>query len=67
MLAQKIDFSHYAALVKTPVEFANSVRISHACKLIDIYGKEISVTELSEKCGFQIPRISRAFSKALNQ
>lgn len=37
---------------KTPVEFVNSIRIEHACKLIDIYGEEISVTELSEKCGF---------------
>lgn len=47
---------------KTPVEFANSVRISHACKLIDIYGNEISVTELSEKCGFSNPAyFSRVF------
>lgn len=37
---------------KTPTQFVNSIRIDHACKLIDIYGEEISVTELSEKCGF---------------
>ena len=50
---------------KTPVEFVNSVRIYHACKLIDIYGKEISVTELSEKCGFSNPAyFSRVFKAA---
>lgn len=41
-----------SATGKTPVEFVNSIRIEHACKLIDIYGEKISVTELSEKCGF---------------
>lgn len=37
---------------KTPVEFLNSLRIQHACRLIEIYGRTLSVTELSEKCGF---------------
>ena len=37
---------------KTPVEFLNSLRIQHACRLVEIYGITLSVTELSEKCGF---------------
>lgn len=37
---------------KTPIEFVNSFRIEHACRLIDIYGTNMSVTEISEKCGF---------------
>lgn len=49
---------------KTPTEFVSTVRIDHACKLMDIYGKELSVTELSEKCGFaSAPYFSRVFKK----
>ena len=52
---------------KTPVEFVNSVRIEHACKLIDIYGEEISVTVLSEKCGFSNSAyFSRVFKRIKN-
>ena len=47
---------------KTPVEFVNRIRIEHACKLINIYGEKVSVTELSEKCGFSNPAyFSRVF------
>ena len=47
---------------KTPVEFVNRIRIEHACKLINIYGEKVSVTELSEKCGFTNPAyFSRVF------
>ena len=49
---------------KTPTEFVNTVRIAHACKLMDIYGKELSVSALSEKCGFaSAPYFSRVFKK----
>ena len=37
---------------KTPTQFVNLIRVEHACKLIDIYGEEISVSRLSEECGF---------------
>lgn len=47
---------------KTPVEFVNLIRVEHACKLIDIYGEEISVSKLSEECGFSNPAyFSRVF------
>lgn len=51
-----------AATGKTPARFVNSIRIEHACKLIDIYGEEISVSRLSEECGFSNPAyFSRVF------
>lgn len=37
---------------KTPIEFLTNVRIRHACYLIDIYGSAVSLTEISEKCGY---------------
>lgn len=54
---------------KTPTQFINSIRIDHACKLIDIYGEEISISRLSEECGFSNPAyFSRLFKcvKALS-
>ena len=51
-----------AATGKTPARFVNSIRIEHACKLIDIYGEKISVSKLSEECGFSNPAyFSRVF------
>lgn len=56
-----------SATGKTPTEFANVIRIDHACRLMDIYGKALSVTELSEKCGFaSVPYFSRVFRKIKN-
>ena len=47
---------------KTPVGFMHQVRIENACKLLDIYGKDIRITDLSEKCGFSDPvYFSRVF------
>ncbi len=37
---------------KTPTEFLTEVRISHACFLIDVYKDSLSLTEISEKCGY---------------
>lgn len=37
---------------RTPVEFLTKVRISHACYLIDIYKNSVSLSEISEKCGY---------------
>ena len=51
-----------AATGKAPARFVNSIRIDHACKLIDIYGEEISVSRLSEECGFSnLAYFSRVF------
>lgn len=47
---------------KTPIGFLNNIRIEHACKLINIYGTGISITDLSEKCGYLNPvYFSRVF------
>lgn len=49
---------------KTPVGFVHQVRINHACMLLEIYGKEISLAEISEKCGFANPiYFSRIFKR----
>ena len=37
---------------KTPTEFLTETRISHACYLIDTYKDTLSLTEISEKCGY---------------
>ena len=37
---------------KTPTEFLSEVRIRHACYLIDIYRSTLSLSEISEKCGY---------------
>lgn len=47
---------------KTPTQFVDLIRVEHACKLIDIYGEEISVSRLSEECGFSnLAYFSRVF------
>lgn len=51
---------------KTPIEFLNKVRISHACFLIDTYKRALSLTEISEKCGYtDYPYFSRRFKKIM--
>ena len=37
---------------KTPTEFLTSVRVSHACHLIDIYKDVFTLSEIAEKCGY---------------
>lgn len=37
---------------KTPNKFLTEIRIKHACFLIDIYHNELSLTEISERCGY---------------
>ena len=37
---------------KTPNEFLTDIRIKHACFLIDIYRNKLSLTEISEQCGY---------------
>lgn len=49
---------------ETPTEFLNRLRIKNACRIIEIYGNSISVTELSNKVGFSNPAyFSRVFKK----
>lgn len=36
----------------TPIEFLTKVRINHACYLIDTYKSAMSLSEISEKCGY---------------
>ena len=37
---------------KTPNEFLTDIRIRHACFLIDVYRDELSLNEISERCGY---------------
>ena len=37
---------------KTPNEFLTDIRIKHACFLINIYKNKISLSEISERCGY---------------
>lgn len=46
----RAKFKH--VIMKTPSSFLNEVRIRHACFLINIYGSDISLNEISEKCGY---------------
>lgn len=40
---------------KTPVEFLVQLRIEHAQNMLDIYGHELTIGQISEKCGFSDP------------
>lgn len=52
---------------ETPTEFLNRLRIKNACRIMEIYGESISVTELSNKVGFSNPAyFSRVFKKYKN-
>lgn len=49
---------------KTPIRFLTEIRIEHACFLIDAYKKSITLTEVSEKCGYtDYVYFSRQFKK----
>lgn len=37
---------------KTPIKFLTEIRIEHACVLIDMYKRSLSLTEIAENCGF---------------
>lgn len=37
---------------KTPNEFLTEIRIKHACFLIEVYRSELSLSEISEQCGY---------------
>lgn len=37
---------------KTPIGFLTNLRINHACYLIDIYKKTLSLSEIALKCGY---------------
>lgn len=52
------------ATAMSPIDFLTKVRIEHAIKLIEIYGQSISVSELTEACGFDDPiYFSRRFKQ----
>ena len=40
---------------KTPVEMLTQLRIDHAKNMLDIYGRELSVTQIGTRCGFTDP------------
>ena len=51
---------------KTSVEFLTEMRINHACYLIDIYKDSMSLSEISEKCGYtDYVYFSRQFKKVM--
>jgi len=37
---------------KTPNRFLTELRIKHACFMIETYGRELSLNEIAEKCGY---------------
>ena len=37
---------------KTPNEFLTDIRIEHACFLMDVYRDELTLGEISERCGY---------------
>ena len=50
----------------TPTEFLNRLRIKNACRMIEIYGDTISMTEVATKAGFSNPAyFSRIFKKTV--
>lgn len=48
----------------SPHAFLTEVRISHACFLIDVYKRELSLTEIAEQCGYlDYGRFSKYFKR----
>ena len=37
---------------RTPVRFLTEIRIAHACMMIDIYKRSLSLSQIAEKCGY---------------
>ena len=45
--------SHFKKITnKTPTEFLTEVRISHACFLISVYRKSVTLSEIALQCGY---------------
>ncbi len=38
---------------KAPTEFLTDIRMHHACYLIDVYGAKMSLSKISERCGYE--------------
>lgn len=52
------------SLTVSPIEFLTKTRIEHAKKLLEIYGSNLSISEISEACGFDDPiYFSRRFKQ----
>ena len=60
--------SHFKKIVgKTPTQFLNDIRMEHARFLINVYGKNLSLSEIAEKCGFEdYIYFSKQFKKKYN-
>ena len=56
------EFKKSTAL--TPIDFLTKTRVEHARKLFEIYGNNLSVSEVAEACGFEDPiYFSRRFKQ----
>ena len=52
------------SLTISPIDFLTKTRIEHAKKLLEIYGSNLSISEISEACGFDDPiYFSRRFKQ----
>lgn len=49
----------------TPTEFLNRLRIKNACRMMEIYGSSITVTEIAVNVGLNPAYFSRVFKKAM--
>ncbi|MBR3844373.1 MAG: helix-turn-helix transcriptional regulator, partial [Clostridia bacterium] len=51
-------------IAMSPIDFLTQTRINHAKKLIEIYGANISISQVAEECGFEDPvYFSRRFKQ----
>lgn len=58
----RAEFKKATAL--TPIDFLAKIRVNHARKLFEIYGKNLSVAKAAEACGFEDPiYFSRRFKQ----
>lgn len=49
----------------SPIAFLTRLRLDHARTLLDIYGKELSISEIGERCGFEdMAYFSKRFQQA---
>lgn len=46
----RMEFKRFTQL--SPIQFLTKIRIEHAEKLLDIYGKSLSLNEIAKACGF---------------
>ena len=49
---EEIETDSFCIPIKKTNEFLTEIRIKHACFLIDIYHDELSLAEISERCGY---------------